>query len=156
MPNWCENTATFRKTDAEQIAALAKQFSAKEGEPFAFLRPQPDPLPAAEKTYIITRNGYGVESKIETSLPDWYQWRLNNWGTKWEPCACEIIEQEPNELTVRFDTAWGPPIALYDYLHENGWDIEADYVEYGLGFAGAYRDGVDESWDYQADGEDAA
>lgn len=154
MPNWCSNGTTFRHNDPKMIAALADRFRDENGNPFAFLRPQPDPLPKAEQSFITAVGDNGERRQIETTLPDWYQWRLNHWGTKWEPSSCDILEQSETELTVKFDTAWGPPIALYDYLQDNGWEIESDYSEPGMCFEGRYSNGFNESWDMED--EDAA
>jgi hypothetical protein len=157
MPNWCSNWVTFQNDDPKLIQKLAERFSQKEGEPFNFLRPQPEVLPQPKKTFIKSVGLDGEERDIDVSLPDWYAWRVENWGTKWEAAYPEIIEQSEKELKVNFDTAWGPPIALYEFLHENGWGIDAEYREENMGFEGRFVDGIDETWDIvETDEEDAA
>lgn len=66
---------------------------------------------------------------------DWYNWNINNWGTKWDACDAEKDREDDEHLTFRFNTAWSPPgniidkfIAdstgidfVYDYEEEQGW-----------------------------------
>ena len=48
-----------------------------------------------------------------------------------------------------FDTAWSPPITLYEYMvEEQGYDILAYYTEEGMAFAGKFHDGMDEYYEY--------
>lgn len=54
---------------------------------------------------------------------EWYEWRIANWGTKWDTadCVLEIMrmvgDNEPGLCRVcySFDTAWGPPIEAIRY-----------------------------------------
>jgi len=67
--------------------------------------------------------GFGAEDEDDTGLhfidryipmPEsigdgWYDWCLNNWGTKWADCDTRIITDDSEETIVVFNTAWGPP-----------------------------------------------
>lgn len=44
----------------------------------------------------------------ETGYPSWYDWSVQNWGTKWN--AYDINQLSPT--CVRFDTAWSPPLQV--------------------------------------------
>lgn len=87
--------------------------------------------------------------------PNWYDWRNENWMTKWDICQAEIIE-EPQEIdhypmptkcfTFRCWTAWSPPIPVWDRLHEMGFDISTDYEDEGGMFEGEYQNGEDKCW----------
>jgi hypothetical protein len=46
------------------------------------------------------------------------------------------------------DTAWGPPVALYNYMTEQGYTIDAFYNEEGMAFCGHYADGHDAYYEY--------
>ena len=80
-------------------------------------------------------------------MPDWYNWRLANWGTKWDFGYDTDRGLKPtrvdNEVTVRFDTAWSPPIGLYECLNALGYSVQAYYFEPGMCFAGEWIDGED-------------
>jgi len=87
--------------------------------------------------------------------PNWYDWRNENWLTKWDICEPEIIEepQDSNHypvltkyFTFRCWTAWAPPIPIWDKLHEMGLDISADYQDEGSMFEGEYQNGEDKCW----------
>ena len=51
-------------------------------------------------------------------------------------------------MSISFDTAWSPPIQLYDRLVELGYDVDATYFEPGMGFCGVYYNGDDDYVDY--------
>lgn len=38
----------------------------------------------------------------------WYDWCVNNWGTKWNACETEIIDSD----TIEFSTAWSAPLPI--------------------------------------------
>lgn len=40
--------------------------------------------------------------------PNWYDWRMNNWGIKWDVEAHLVYESE-QMLIYEFDSPWGPP-----------------------------------------------
>jgi len=120
MPNWCRNSAIFSHSDTNNVAELAKLIRAK-GEVFQHLRPMP-----------------------ESESDNWYDWCNKNWGTKLDAHECELWNSQENWLSCTFETAWTPPIALFDYLKTQGWSIECEYMEDGVGFIGKYNDGVNE------------
>lgn len=131
MPNWCWNEATLIAPSKEQIDALVASLEKEENEKF-FNHLRPRPLSESE---------------------DWYAWNVDNWGTKWdtEPHSFE----RHNDVTVylQFETAWGPPIELYNFLFDEGWDVTARYHEPGMGFVGEYDNTMDDCWEYSYDDE---
>jgi len=92
---------------------------------------------------------------------DGHNWRVENWGTKWDVAEAEIvdaIEVSHNEVEAWFSfrcwTAWGPPEPVWDKLHEMGITVEADYQDEGGMFEGEYKDGNNTSWNTEEEGED--
>lgn len=82
-----------------------------------------------------------------------YDWRLANWGTKWDVADVELMEKmeiSGEEDVAWFSfccwTAWGPPIPVWDALLALGIDVEADYLDEGGLFEGKYQSGNNESW----------
>lgn len=124
MPNWCDNMVTLRNADKSKVDALAASL---EGEDKAFLnhlRPNP--------------------------TGEWdYNWSIENWGTKWEAGIIDWERRDDNEVWVSFDSAWCPPTVIYEYLVEEGWEVEAIYHESGCAFIGQFTtDGGDDYYEY--------
>lgn len=47
---------------------------------------------------------------------DWYDWRVNNWGTKWIGSELVIDYIGNTLLVVHYNTAWDTPRDLFNYL----------------------------------------
>jgi hypothetical protein len=87
----------------------------------------------------------------------WYDWRIENWGTKWNSCS-SWYELEKEELTIGFDSAWSPPENWFRALVEKYPNLHfyLNYHETGMGYMGEMegRDGVivdDRQWDMEKD-----
>ena len=82
---------------------------------------------------------------------------MQNWGTKWEidleHCGWEENADE-NGVEFNFDSAWSPPIGVYNKAHELGWKVSAEYEEGGCDFVGYYEDGEDTCISMQESFED--
>lgn len=79
----------------------------------------------------------------------WFDWCVNNWGTKWD-IGCENTRTHGlkptrvgNQVTVTFDSAWAPPIGLYEELDRLGFMVDATYFEPGMAYCGIWHDGED-------------
>jgi len=125
MPNWCYNSVTLENDDPKVIDELESVISKDDSKPFQHLRPMP-----------------------ESEEENWYSWNIEHWGTKWDVGVHDFERDSPTSIRLFFDSAWSPPIAMYDYLTENGWRVDAQYQEEGMGFIGSYVDGHDEHYDY--------
>ena len=84
----------------------------------------------------------------EDQEKNWYDWHLENWGSKWDIANGFIGLEAPKELELGFDTAWSPPIAFYKKMEDLGFTVSANYREEGMSFIGEYADGVDDCYDY--------
>lgn len=51
----------------------------------------------------------------ETGCLGWYDWSIQNWGTKWSAYSHEV-ERSGEGLVVKFDTAWSVPWPILDKL----------------------------------------
>jgi hypothetical protein len=132
MPNWCMNSVTI-KGNPDKLKAILE--ASDKGEMLQHMVPMPKEL---EDT---TSPSEGM---------NWYSWRLENWGTKWD--AGEAYgDIDGDTLSLSFDTAWGPPtIAYHNYTQANeDITIEATYYEPGMCFIGRYDsdEELDESFD---------
>lgn len=78
---------------------------------------------------------------------DWYDWRLDNWGTKWDIYETHCTRIDANTLQLNFLTAWSPPIPVYDKLTDMGFDVHARYLDEGWMYVGEFDNGDDWSTD---------
>ena len=72
---------------------------------------------------------------------DWYDWQVKNWGTKWSSFSAFYAKNNGIELLFGYNTAWGPGNEALRklsalFLKVN---IELEYFEPGMMFAGKYR-----------------
>jgi hypothetical protein len=59
-----------------------------------------------------------IHAHEQTGFYDWYDWRVENWGTKWNSYSFEFEHEGPAELRFRFNTAWDFPIPIFEKLAE--------------------------------------
>jgi hypothetical protein len=124
MPNWCSNSLKITATtdnNRKLLDILETQFDNEKSRIFDIIKPTPLDL--------LEGNG-------------WYDWRIKNWGTKWDATLLQATRKK-NSITFHFETAWAPPIEIYKALEEEGFKVEATYVEQGMQYAGHYKKGVD-------------
>ena len=135
MPNWGLNRLTIEHDDIEEVNEFVAAY--KRGETCEYYLP----TPKDEKGNIIDDPNDRFY---------WWNWRVNNWGTKWDfgSGENEIHGLHPtvvdNQATMSFDTAWSPPIGLYERLQLLGFKVDATYWEPGIGFAGRWINGDDQ------------
>lgn len=46
-----------------------------------------------------------IANKVKYGATTWYDWRVENWGTKWNAYENEQIDED----TIKFETAWSSP-----------------------------------------------
>ena len=156
MPNHCQNRVTVygsgNDTDETraQIAKIKQMF--EDEHTFTQVIPEPDwdNLPLMFKEETVSR---GIGNKIgnlgelpvngrfqSTGRQDdrWYNWRLQNWDTKWDAYDVEITDDDPDQLEVTFNTAWSPPEAVCHAMREQFPDLSVSwfYDEPGMEIAG--------------------
>ena len=142
MPNWCGNTLTISHEDPDMIVRAKAAFA--EGE---FLN-EFVPVPACLKDTTSPNRDNAEELRAQCGYSDWYDFCVNEWGTKWDIGDGQGIQTwDEHELIVYFDSAWAPPIAAYEKLLDLGFTVYATYYEPGCAFAGIFEDGVDDHYD---------
>lgn len=154
IPNWCNNSLYLVHTDPAMIDRAVK---GAEGDGlFSAFLPTPEDLehPLAE-TYggddDAKANAIRSDNIAKHGFASWYDWRVHNWGTKWDASDCNVdrFTPEPGKFSANFhfDSAWSPPIAFYDHLTELGFEVTAYYYEPGAGFCGKYENGDDNGYE---------
>mgnify|MGYP003340878616 CR=1 FL=1 len=125
MPNWCSNHVSIKHDDIDKINLIEEELQKDDPQLFNLLVPQPDDI------------GDG-----------WYGWNCANWGTKWDASVGDFERVDDNTISINMDTAWSPPIGVYEALYEQGYEVLAYYLEEGMAFAGKYEDGMDWYYEY--------
>jgi hypothetical protein len=158
MPNYCNNvveiqgpqhilkTLVDHKLDFMKIHPYPKELDITAGREGADDSPEQKALVAAEKSNL-KRYGY----------KNWYDWCVNNWGTKWnaggDNDAMQVdYDEDVNDqgtALFQFDTAWAPPLGVLEKLMDTHPElsIECRYSEPGVGFFGVWTDGSDRCYE---------
>lgn len=66
---------------------------------------------------------------------DWYDWDIDNWGTKWDCYDVELKTLDDTEVVIVFNTAWSCPEPVYGELARLHPDlsIQVEYADEDLG-----------------------
>jgi hypothetical protein len=88
----------------------------------------------------------GVQTELSSVMPDWWNWRNDNWGTKWnlvpthdgDLTAYITVEDSEGFIQLEFDTAWSPPNGIYEAIVDRYPDLSINwfYREDGVQMAG--------------------
>ena len=118
MPNWCYNRVSIYSENTKTVDKLFDIFN--NPEPFNALIPSPvwEHTPNEDGEYSVLEEHKDADGKVlfttrkfpKSGKTDdrWYDWQIQNWGTKWEPAEVDV-EQCEEELEITFNTAWSPP-----------------------------------------------
>ena len=163
MPNHCHNRVTFYAagTSEESVDQIAKLKQIFEDENcFTQIIPEPDwlntPLMSSDMPkydwdkplgkvgelpqYVDTAYGKSLRFVSTDQIDDrWYDWRVQNWDTKWDAYDVEVVDPDPENMEITFNTAWSPPEAICHALREKYEDTVAIswfYDEPGCEIAG--------------------
>ena len=134
MPNWCTNHI--------DLSGDLTKFKAWLGDEKLTLN-KIDPLPEA----LASVNGVAPDKtddekmalRKEHGADNWYDWRVQNWGTKWD---IELDFEDGLDdgiiININFDSAWAPPQAAISTLAAMfpEMNITHAYLEEGVGFVG--------------------
>ena len=162
MPNHCHNRVTLYSSGNDtnesraQIAKIKQIF--EDENCFGQIIPEPDwantPLMSKDVQGLVydrgkegelpmqptSENGHFVPFFPSTGRQDdiWYDWRLQNWDTKWDAYDVCVTDDDPDQLEVEFNTAWSPPEAICNELREQYPDLAVSwfYDEPGCEIAG--------------------
>ena len=162
MPNWCMNRCVFSGPQAELTQLLNTMHGEAEVFDFSKVMPMPAALrdihtggnkidgvdytawrtegegDAAKSVGLSTEDLLALQEEYGAS--DWYEWANEHWGTKWGACDSEV-EEDAEQLTYDFNTAWGPPEPFLNILSAKFPTLRLlhMYAEPGASFGGTVR-----------------
>ena len=119
MPNWCENKVEVYGEihDIIEWKAFVKSDTCEFD--FNKIIPMPKEL---EETVKGSEHVPSKELIEKYGADNWYDWRIFNWGTKWDVNDVQI-EEETDYMQYSFDTAWSPPDGIHSKLKEKFPDL---------------------------------
>ena len=161
MPNWCANYVEVTNEDPAKIRELFKAM--KEGRFLGTVIPVPEELTdtvagsfgdAEQQKALEERTQRNVE---KYGYGNWYDFCVGRWGTKWEVDTQGDVDMDPSNtiVTASFDSAWSPPLGVYEELVEQGYSVRAYYYESGMSFAGIWDNGDDDFYQDWGDAQGA-
>ena len=161
MPNWCYNVLTARGTKEEIDSFLAKTTKANQSTDFADMEPlvfdfnSIIPMPNN-----VFRGNIGQKEQDECraqGIPNWYDWSISHWGTKWNACHTAVIRDADDKVSISFSTAWSYPLPVMNEMIDMYPNIDFDITSHEESDAFVLqhtREGIEEGENrYYADGK---
>ena len=138
MTNWCENLVTISNDDRDVIKAIENAFLRDELLD-AFI---PCPKELESLTSLKPNDGLVKKMVAKYGAEDWYLWRLDNWGTKWDTGQSHgtLMVVRPTKIKLDMKTAWTPPVPVFDRWVDLGCHVRAQFCEPEMNVAGTYFD----------------
>lgn len=149
MPNWCDADVTIygSREALEAVLAKASEGTREVGSDW-------DSESGKYLKFDTAPNVFSFENFLPTPPKeleeggDWYSWRIDNWGTKWDlnqhnvqvvelqKCTDPRVSHE-YEFGLGFQTAWSPAIPVFLQIAKD-FDVFVEYkfIEEGMAFFG--------------------
>jgi len=156
MPNWCHNRVEIYSDNPEDLKQIKSIFESE--RPLHEIIPEPDWLNTPAATDLKDTADNPIAKKGELPVPPdpdkkwstptfkstgraderWYNWRINNWGIKWDLDDVETQDWDDHQIIYTFETPWGPPEYICSALREKfeGISISWFFDEPGCELAG--------------------
>ena len=127
MPNWCENILIV-EGDPRKVREFKKRVK---GKGTALSLDKLHPMPKALEN-----------TTADVDKPNWYDWCVDNWGTKWEIKA-KLVREFEGYLEYFFPSAWTPPLAWLEKVAKDYPELKfrLKYEELEVGFMGMAKAG---------------
>jgi hypothetical protein len=146
MPNWCENEVMI--TGDKELLDFIQLNSRYSDNEFSMERFRPTPPQVLENKSGISEDKEAIAQAVlgntNYEYDNWYEWRIANWGTKWDLADLNVDRSE-RTIFLNYNTAWAPNIPFWTYFSNvyPSLKITHNYLEEGMCFIGEaeYQDG---------------
>lgn len=128
MPNHTDNRVILSHDDSQKIDEIYNVMNTEDTELLQHIKPMPKELEG---------------TTAPSDSPNWYDWCIENWGTKWDIYDAQCDRMDANTLVMSFNTAWSPPIPVYEKLVGLGFEVSARYLDEGWMYIGEFTGGSD-------------
>ena len=154
MPNWCVNRLSISGKE-ELVKKFVEENYESEEQPLSFAKLIPEetnnrkwwiPANEAHVDGPVLKDESGREYKF-----NWYDWRLKNWGTKWDCSEVSMEDEDGSFVVYDFWTPWGTPDAWLQAIAEKYPELTMDFSAYEPGcdfiVTGSKGEGTDFSFE---------
>ena len=124
MPNHCYNKVTFYSSGNDtdetrnQMRDIKQMFD--EESIFTQIIPEPDwpNTPNKNGELPVKHEDPWLTYRWSDGRQDdrWYDWRVQNWDTKWDAYDVVVTDDDPESVEIEFNTAWSPPEAICNQI----------------------------------------
>jgi predicted RNA-binding protein len=124
MPNWCSNEISV--SGSQEV--IAEILAIVEKNPEGFIMNDFVPMPKELEG-----------TNAPQDKPNWYDWNISNWGTKWDICDGRMsVHPSKAGFSLGYETAWSPNCEFWTKFSElyPTVSIRHYYVEEGMQFIG--------------------
>lgn len=146
MPNWCSNSLTVSINPDSKDKRVTSELK-------AFYHENKGSVDG-DRQDLTFNAGVPVPNNLNSEQS--YDFRVREWGTKWE--ANEIHFEDQGDLLVyNFETAWAPPIAWLEKISKfyPNLILRMEFEEPGMGIYGGVeaKDGDISEWENDQPGD---
>lgn len=153
MPNHVRTMIKFKNLKPDDIDNIIKLCTVpvtydsserKVGSPMDYpaidfdkIIPEPRTIEDCDPRFVFSKekieSGHtGVECTDDRIWFDWYNWRVEYWGTKWGAYDCDT-KVGKSYIQFCFSTAWSLAYPIVQRLAVLGYDIEVKYADEDIG-----------------------
>ncbi len=94
------------------------------------LKEWPEAVRGKQNTRAISRKEHDRRLEVY-GANNWYDWSVENWGTKWNSYEVQFIASSPTNLVFVMQTAWAPPHAIFETLEAQGYELHYYWQDEG-------------------------
>ena len=151
MPNWCWNHLEVTGDKKQLQEFVEKSMNAHKETEFSFegTHPMPEDLNITKGTQTQDEKEQAMLNKAKYGYTDWYEWKCEAWGTKWDACESHIDHNDIDYFAVSFESAWSPPVNWINNIMQDFPDLcfTLEYEESGMGYGGILSAQHDKIWE---------
>lgn len=142
MPNYVKNRIVIHNISKQRVIEFQKKYFNKYDEfDFQKVTRMPKQLMETEESTRTPKEVY-EQNKAKYGYRSWYDWAIDNWGTKWNAGECDSFYNN-KDLIITFETAWSAPEPIIKKIIKSNKDltIEVTYADEDIGSNTGYIKG---------------
>ena len=136
MPNWCENELYINADKEEDMKELKSLLD----ETLEISKDNNCAIGLLNAIIEMPKALEDTKKGSDGDAENWYDWRVANWGTKWD-VECYETTMEEKYMSFKFDSAYAPPTRWLEVVAQlfPKLSFTLKYDEPGMGFMGVAK-----------------